>query len=116
MRVSLARKFHNIIDSFGSVEPEVLECHQNKMPENILVKVNPDKGGKIWAEIFIDHQGEKDTLYTQAADRNDLEDMVNDAVATYFDVPYRYANSLLISKFYSDPALSKKSRKSLKTA
>lgn len=116
MRVPLARQFNNFIDSRRPIEPEVLECYQNKMPDGILVKVNEGENKKFWAEIFIDNKGKKDILYTQASDRNDLEEMVNDAVATYFEVPFQYANLLLISKKYNDPALSKKPRRALKTA
>ena len=111
MKVSFSRQVNNFIDSFRSVEPEVLRCYQHKMPEQIFVGVKKDKKGKFWARILVENDGKKDILFTQADDRERLEENVNDAVATYFDVPYRYAQQLLINKLYYDPTLKSKTKK-----
>lgn len=103
----------NIIkDSFKSIEAEVLECYQNKLPDVISVMTTKDKNGKYWAEIPIN----KDYLFTEANSRDKLEENVNRAVACYYEVPRRYIPYLLISKRYRDPHLSKNKKKAFKIA
>lgn len=103
---------NNIKDSFKSIEPEVLACYQNKLPDVIFVKMAKDKNDKYWAEIQIDN----DSLFTEANSRDKLEDNVNRAVACYYEVPRQYIPHLLISKRYSDPHLLKNKKTALKTA
>lgn len=75
--------------------------------------VKKDKrSNKYYAEIH--GLNNDDILFTQASGRAELEEMVNDAIATYYEVPYRYARSLLINKRYKDPTLKRKS--ALRTA
>ncbi|MDO8495680.1 MAG: hypothetical protein Q7S32_04190 [bacterium] len=110
----MKRVFLNALDFFKAVEPEVLSCYQNKMPDVIEVGIKNDKSGKIWAEI----KGfeNNDILYTEANNRSDLEDKVNDAVVTYYNIPYRYARYILVNKRYDDPNLVRKKKKVLEMA
>lgn len=110
----MKRTVLNVIDVLKPVESEVLECYQNKMPERIEVGVKGDPSGKVWAEI----RGfeNDDVLFTEAKNRSDLEEKVNDAVVTYYDVPYRYARYILVNKKYNDPDLAHKKKRALKVA
>ena len=92
------------------IEPEVLKCYEDKLPEVVYVRVVRDKNGKYWAEIKV----EDDTLFTEANSRDKLEENVNKAVACYYEVKKEYIPHLLINKRYNDPNLAK--RKALKTA
>jgi len=103
--------FNNLKESFGPIEPEVLACYQQKIPDSVNVDIKKD-GKKYFASILI--ESNKDTLFTQASDKAELEEMVNDAVATYYEIPAKYARLLLISKRYQDPTLRK--TKALKVA
>lgn len=109
----MLRSVQNFIDSFRPVHAEVLLNYQHKMPSTLNVKIGKD-GKQYYAEVSgLDN---KDMLFTQARDRAELEEMVNDAVATYYEIPYRYARLLLISKRYVDPDLPQKTKAKYKTA
>ena len=92
------------------IEPEVLKCYEDKLPEVIYVRVSRDENGKYWAGINV----ENDTLFTEATSRNKLEENVNKAVACYYEVKKEYIPYLLINKRYNDPTLAKV--KALKSA
>lgn len=98
------RYIYNIIDSFKPVDKEAIECYQQKLPESINVRVNYPSKGKCVASIRV---GE-DILYTQARNQEELEDMVNDAVYTYYEVPPRFTKYLILSKKYNNPSLARK--------
>ena len=102
---------NNLKDFFRPFEPEVLACYQHKIPDSVDVAIKSD-GKKYIAKILI--KSNKDTLFTQASDKAELEEMVNDAVATYYEIPSKYSKMLLISKRYQDPTLIK--AKALKVA
>ena len=71
------------IENLRPIVPEVLECHQNKLPKGIGVKyVQDGESGKWFAVIRL----EKEDLFTEANSREGLEYSVNDAVASYFDI------------------------------
>lgn len=110
----MKRAVLNIIDTFRPIESEVLECYQNKTPKEIEVAIKGDPTGKVWAEIS--GLENDDVLYTEAKNRSDLEEKVNDAVVTYYDIPYRYARHILVNKRYHDPELAHKKKKALKAA
>jgi len=103
--------FNNLKDSFSPIEPEVLACYQHKIPDSVDVAIKRD-GNKYFATILI--ESNKDTLFTQASNKAELEEMVNDAIATYYEIPSKYSKLLLISKRYQDPTLRK--AKALKVA
>ena len=105
----MKRFLRNIVDSYRPVELEVLACYQQKLPPSLDVLVHKKEKGGYWAEI-------EGVGVTQASSREELEEMVNDAVATFYEIPYRYAKRLLISKLYRDPELEKKRRKAYRTA
>ena len=94
----------------SKIEPEVLKCYEDKLPDRIEVEVNIDPDGRFWAKIKL----ENDTLFTEANTRDKLEDNVNKAVACYYEVKKEYIPYLLIGKRYYDPEVKKKS--ALKTA
>jgi len=110
----MKRFVFNAIDLLKPVEREVLECYNNKMPAMIEVQIQSDPSGKVHAEI----KGfeNDDILYTEAKNRSDLEEQVNDAVATYYDIPFRYARFVLVNKRYHDPELARKKKKALTVA
>jgi len=93
------------IENLRPIVPEVLECHQNKLPKGIGVKyVQDGESGKWFAVIRL----EKEDLFTEANSREGLEYSVNDAVASYFDIPDKYfAQMSLDKRFYKDPQLLK---------
>lgn len=95
---------YNLRDSLKPIEPEVLACYQQMIPDSVGVMVEKD-GERYFAKIII--ESNKDVLFTQASNKAELEEMVNDAVATYYEIPPRYSKLLLISKRYKDPALKK---------
>lgn len=98
-----------LLEKFKSVESEVLECHQNKLPHMIGVHYDFDKKRKkYFARIEID---DRDVLFTEAKTREKLELNVNDAVATYYEIPSRYFDLLTFNKkLYHDPELAKKEK------
>lgn len=99
------RFIKNIIDSFKPFDKEMVLFYQHKLPSKILVRMNFDKSRKeYWAKIIID-ENSKDAIYTKAKSRSKLEENVNDAVVTYYEVPYKYAKHLLINKHWRDPEL-----------
>lgn len=90
---------NNVLNSFfgNKVEPEILKCYMDQLPEKIDVYVERDKNGRYWAKIEV----KKDTLFTEADSRDKLEENVNQAVACYFEVKKEYIPYLLINKHYS---------------
>lgn len=92
------------------IEPEVLKCYEDKLPDRIEVVVNVDPDDRYWAKIEL----ENDTLFTEASSRDKLEENVNKAVACYFEVKKEYIPYLLINKRYYDP--THKRKPALKTA
>lgn len=98
----------------SNIDIDVLAFYKNKLPSQIAVKVHKDNDtNKYWAEVEADKKG--DAIFTEASSRDRLEDMVNDAVTTYYEIPERFSRSLLITKIYHDPEL-KSPRKSVMTA
>lgn len=98
-----------LIDSFSRKEvlPEVLMHYRDKLPARIIVTPGFDKDTQRWvAKIQLEKDG--DTLYTEADNRDELERMVNDAVATYYEIPTHYMDHLFVGRIiYRDPELNK---------
>ena len=67
------------------IEPEVIVAIKGKLPDGILVKFHKSKDGGYWAEIK-----NLPGCITQAKNGQELFEMVNDAVYTYYDVPEEY--------------------------
>jgi len=110
----MLRTINNYIDTFRSVEPEVLECYQEKLPDMVHVNYSYDKKNNI---LFASIIGvDKDVLFTQAKNQEELEDMVNDAIITYYDIPYRYARLISINKRYKSISSLKDRKSQLKLA
>ena len=96
----MLKTIHNHIDAYRPVESEVLECYQNKLPDMVQVNVGYDKNSKM---LFAKFTGTgRDELFTQARNLEELEDMVNDAIFTYYEIPHRYARLISINKRYTD--------------
>ncbi len=65
--------------------PEVLEANVNKMPKELHVLIQKTPNG-FYAIKIKNLSG----CVTQARNPQELVEMVNDAVYTYFDIPEKY--------------------------
>ena len=71
---------------FPQASPEEIK-HKYHLPENLNLNIELTKDG--W---YVVESPDLPGLITQARNRQELLDMVNDAVLTYFDVPKREAD------------------------
>ncbi|MDO8513843.1 MAG: hypothetical protein Q7S37_05050 [bacterium] len=86
---------------FRKFDPEMVHFYRTKMPKKLNVKIHQDENcNKYWAEIDFDGKSSKDKIFTQAKNLNNIDTMINDAIATYYEVPFIYAKHIVISKNY----------------
>ena len=77
-------KLHNLIFK-EDIIPEVLIAYKYKFPDNISVFIKSSQDGGYIVNI-----NELRGCITQAENGNDVFEMVNDALYTYFEVPKHY--------------------------
>jgi len=109
--MGIVRKVRNFFTS-KAVLPEVLDTYRHRIPERILVQVAFDDQAKRWV-AKIELPNTKDYLCTESDTQDDLTDMVNDAVMTYYDVPTTYVSHLA---HFQNPLASKQNKHEWKLA
>ncbi len=78
-------EFFKRIFSDQQIVPEVRIAIMGELPDKIAVEFHKSKDGGYWAEIK-----NLPGCITQANSGQELFEMVNDAVYTYYDVPEKY--------------------------
>ena len=76
----------------GDFSNEALIAYRHKLPDRISVALREEKG-KFFAQVELDGV----TLTTQARRPQEIYDMVNDVVYTYYEIPRQYAP--LVSRY-----------------
>ncbi len=65
--------------------PESLIAYRSRIPDSIGVRIRESEDGGYWVEVK-----NLPGCITQAENGQELFEMVNDAVFTYFDIPKEY--------------------------
>jgi hypothetical protein len=98
---NLKRFLKNLLpDSFNKLEPEVIECYSNKLPNSIQVKWFRD-GRFIVGEV----EAGKYKFMTQGRNAKEFISMVNDALLAVCEVPEDYVEFFLKNNRYTPDSI-----------